>query len=192
MSQPPRSPDQPASAQGARTAGIRRPPATGSRRVLALACAAAVVWMASALTNQYARTYALGRQAAELEQQRRDLIASNQALRDEIQRLKTDDGYLEWLARKELGMVRPGEVEFLIVSPHKTSTANGRDAAGSAPTDQGGSETVAPGQGRSVPQTGGVPALHQNQRGSHAAFEEWLGRLLARLASLLEQLRSGR
>jgi cell division protein FtsB len=37
------------------------------------------------------------------------LMESNARLRDEIQRLRTDDFYLEGLARRQLGLVRPNE-----------------------------------------------------------------------------------
>lgn len=38
------------------------------------------------------------------------LLAENAALRREIERLRSDDLYLEGLARRELGLVRPNEV----------------------------------------------------------------------------------
>lgn len=92
--------------------------------------------MLFALSVQYARTYSLAREAARMDQHRRDLIAENQRLRDEIQRLQTDDRYIERLAREQLGLVRPGEIELLIVppaSPPASSPAHGTDAAVSDP-----------------------------------------------------------
>jgi cell division protein FtsB len=40
------------------------------------------------------------------------LIQTNNRLRGEIQRLRTDDLYLEGLARKQLGLVRPNETVY--------------------------------------------------------------------------------
>lgn len=40
------------------------------------------------------------------------LLKQNRALRDEAARLKQDDRYLESLARRELGLVRPNEVVY--------------------------------------------------------------------------------
>ncbi len=40
------------------------------------------------------------------------LMQHNQRMRDEIQRLRTDDLYLEELARRQLGMVRPNEFVY--------------------------------------------------------------------------------
>jgi cell division protein FtsB len=73
--------------------------------------------LVGALATQYARTSALARQATQLEQRRRDLIQQNDRLRTEITRLRTDDAYIELLARQQLGLVRPGEIELLIVKP---------------------------------------------------------------------------
>lgn len=92
--------------------------------------------MLFALSVQYARTYSLAREAARLDQHRRDLIAENQRLREEIHRLQTDDRYIERLAREQLGLVRPGEIELLIVppgSPAASGPSHGNDAAVSDP-----------------------------------------------------------
>jgi cell division protein FtsB len=40
------------------------------------------------------------------------LLVENARLRDEIERLRTDDRHLEALARLEFGLVRPGEVVY--------------------------------------------------------------------------------
>lgn len=48
----------------------------------------------------------------ELEQQLADLKLQQQALREEIRRLRKDRDYWEQLARKELGMVREGELIY--------------------------------------------------------------------------------
>jgi cell division protein FtsB len=48
--------------------------------------------------------------AASLEALRRD----NVRLRDDVRRLKEDPGAIESLARQQLGLIRPGEVLFII------------------------------------------------------------------------------
>jgi cell division protein FtsB len=71
--------------------------------------------MMIALLTQYTHNYSLARRAARLEQHRRELIAQNEILREDIQRLQRDDRYIERLAREQLGLVRPGEIELIIV-----------------------------------------------------------------------------
>ena len=46
----------------------------------------------------------------ELVAQAQKLREENEALRAEIEHLKTDPSYIERLAREELGMVKPGEL----------------------------------------------------------------------------------
>ena len=101
------------------------------RRLLTIGAAVGLALAITALSNQYTKTYTLAREKARLEQRRRDLIADNVRLRDEIQRLQTDDRYIEEIARQQLGLVRPGEVELLVV-PYD-GTVSAPDARGGAP-----------------------------------------------------------
>jgi cell division protein FtsB len=95
------------------------------RRLTTIGAAAGLLVMLVALGHQYAKTYALAREGARLEQRRRDLIADNARLREEIQRLQTDDRYIEEIARRQLGLVRPGEIELLVVPYDGTVSAPG-------------------------------------------------------------------
>ena len=47
------------------------------------------------------------------------LLQQNAALREQIQQLKTDDRFLEAIARRELGMTRPVEVVYRFRRPPK-------------------------------------------------------------------------
>jgi len=60
--------------------------------------------------------YRLRREAARLEQVRQDLIEQGALLREEIKLLHTP-GYIERIAREQLGLVKPGEVALLIIRP---------------------------------------------------------------------------
>lgn len=60
--------------------------------------------------------YALNREAARLGTLKRNLQEQNAVLREEMKLLQTP-GYIEKLAREQLGLVRPGEVAILIVRP---------------------------------------------------------------------------
>ena len=53
-------------------------------------------------------------QHAELTGAIHDLRAENARLRDEARRLKEDAATIETLARRELGLIRPGEVLFVV------------------------------------------------------------------------------
>jgi len=169
---------------------VRRASTPPWRRVVVVAAALVLAWSTAALAAEYARTYALARQAAQLDQHRRDLVAANQELRDEIQRLRTDDGYVEWLARKELGMVRPGEVEFLIVPAGTNGTGSGRGATARPGPDpaQGPSTDL---RGHAAPDPGAVTAPARDPRATQAptGAGAWIRHLLTRLASLLATLR---
>jgi cell division protein FtsB len=54
------------------------------------------------------------RQHAELSGAIHDLRSENASLRDEARRLKEDASTIETLARRELGLIRPGEVLFVV------------------------------------------------------------------------------
>ena len=89
-------------------------------RLMMVAAGSVVCWTVVAFSVQYFRTYTLAREATRLERRRHDLLAQNASLRAEIERLRTDDRYLERLARGQLGMLRPGEIELVIVQAGST------------------------------------------------------------------------
>jgi cell division protein FtsB len=110
---------------------------TRRRQLTAAGAAMLLATMPAALSHQYAKTYALARERARLEQYRRDLIADNARLRDEIERLHTDDRYLEEIARRQLGLVRPGEIELLVVPYDGTVAAPAGRPRGASPVRTG-------------------------------------------------------
>lgn len=112
---------------------LRRTPSIGTR-LLMIAAASLVGWTVLGVALQYFRTYALAREAARLERHREDLLAGNAALLAEIRRLRTDDQYLERLAREQLGMLGPGEIELVIVPGGSTHRAIERDPPSTAVT----------------------------------------------------------
>jgi cell division protein DivIC len=126
--------------------------------------------MVVALSIQYARTLSLARQADRLETRREALIVENQALRGEIHRLRTDDQYIEQLAREQLGLLKPGEVELQIVSPPSGASA--------AP------EAAPPGS----PPAGGERAGGQ-QIGGRSETRSWLAHLWALVHAALVRFR---
>ncbi len=148
---------------GAASRGPRHTPApprwrrpSPLHRLLTVIAAAAAAGMMVALSTQYARTYTLARQASRLEQHRHELVAQNEALREEIQQLETDDRYIERIARQQLGLVRPGEIEFLIV-PGGGAPPGGPDGPAAGPADVPGA--AAPGTATTSPRrdTGVAP-----------------------------------
>ena len=95
-------------------------------------------WLFYALAAQYLRTYDLGQEATRLERRKQELLIQNAALYAEIHRLRTDDRYIERLAREQLGMVRPGEIEFVIVpAPSDRHAASPQAAEPSGPRQSG-------------------------------------------------------
>jgi cell division protein FtsB len=117
------------------------------RRLITIGAALALAMGLAALSNQYSKTYTLARSEARLEQRRHDLIADNARLRDEIERLQTDDRYIEQIARQQLGLVRAGEVELLVVPYDGTVSAPGatwRGGPAARATPDGAPDVTAP------------------------------------------------
>ena len=82
-------------------AGRFQPPVPLRTRLLVAGAGSLAGWMLLAVAVQHFRTYTLVREAARLERHRDDLVLGNGALRVEIQRLRTDDRYIERLAREQ-------------------------------------------------------------------------------------------
>ena len=59
----------------------------------------------------------------ELEHTAFDLQQQNERLRERIQRLQSDDHYLEKLARERLGLVRRGEILYRLTGPAPAAPA---------------------------------------------------------------------
>lgn len=79
--------------------------------LLALAVLAAFLF-----SNQGIRSYwSKRRTAKELEKKLEDLKRSNQEMVFEVHRLKNDPRALEQVARRELGLLQPGEMEYRFI-----------------------------------------------------------------------------
>ena len=65
------------------------------------------------------RLHALTTDEAAIKQRIGALLEENQRLRTQLHALRTDDRYLERLAREQLGFVRPGEVVYRFQSPSR-------------------------------------------------------------------------
>ena len=92
----------------------------GGGQVITIALVAAIVAVLTSLAfgrNGATQLVALRAERQRLGAQAVALLAQNAALREQIEQLKSDDGFLERLARRELGMVRPGEVVYRFRRP---------------------------------------------------------------------------
>lgn len=87
-----------------------------SRWLISCLILALVVAVSYAFGSSFLQIYRLRREAARLEQVKQDLIEHNAQLREEIKLLHTP-GYVERVAREQLGLIKPGEVALLIVRP---------------------------------------------------------------------------
>lgn len=115
------------------------------RRLITAGAAVFLALAVTALCDQYAKTYTLAREKARLDERRRELIVDNARLHDEIRRLQTDDRYIEQIARQQLGLVRPGEVELLVVPADGTvSPPGGPRDGGTAPPTVNGPDSLRP------------------------------------------------
>ena len=116
-----------------------------SRWAVIGAAAVAGVALVVVFGTTFLQVYRLEREAARLEQRKRDLEAQNAQLRDEIRLLHTPQ-YIEKLAREQLGLVKPGEIALLIVQPPTGSSVRRptSDDRGIRTTPDGVGERSAP------------------------------------------------
>lgn len=73
---------------------------------------AAGIFVGSTYLEQEARMASLQREMTTLEQRLAKAQAANQAYKKEIELLQTDE-YVEMVARRELGLVKPGEIPYM-------------------------------------------------------------------------------
>jgi len=77
------------------------------------------------LSSEGSRSYWKRKRArSQLEQKLSDVKASNETLSKEISRLKSDPRAIENLARSELGLIKPGEIEYRFVVDRSTPSKN--------------------------------------------------------------------
>lgn len=75
------------------------------------------------LSSDAVRTYWKRRIALHrLEKDLAELKSENDALEMEVRRLKTDPRLLEQHARRDLGLIQPGEIEYRFVREHDGGT----------------------------------------------------------------------
>ncbi len=96
----------------------------GGRLLSVVLLLASVTVTASALIGEHGIPHLIGLRAEREDIGRTAfaLLEENARLRDELRRLKKDDLYLEQLARRQLGLVRPGEIVYRF----RRSTRDGR------------------------------------------------------------------
>ncbi len=94
----------------------RRTPRRLPRWVKLLAAAVTIAAALVVFGNQFLDVYRLGREAARLQALKRGLQEQNAVLREEMKLLQTP-AYIERIAREQLGLVKPGEIAVLIVTP---------------------------------------------------------------------------
>ena len=114
-------------------AADENPSSRSSKRVPWWAVVTIVVLLVLALFGDKGVLRALQahRQEADLEAQVRDLEAANASLRREIEALRNDPRTIENLARKELGMVKDGELVYQFRNqPHPALSAPAKASEG--------------------------------------------------------------
>ncbi len=86
------------------------------RGVISVTLIAGLLGIAAAFGTSTLDVYRLERAAAELARTKQQLQDQNDLLHEEIRLLHTS-GYIEKLAREQLGLVKPGEIAILVVHP---------------------------------------------------------------------------
>lgn len=87
--------------------------------------------MANALVGEsgFLASRLASRQESRLEARIADMKAQNEELREHARRLREDPAFLEELARREFGLIRPGERVFIIQPAPGETDAAAPDAA---------------------------------------------------------------
>jgi cell division protein FtsB len=111
-------PKRPAGAEPLRRKRVVRPPVPAYRRrgLHLLLIFVTLVLIVDALIGEKGLTQSMNaqRQYHQLQDSLDQLRHDNAALREEIRRLKEDPAAIESLARQDLGLIRPGEVVFIL------------------------------------------------------------------------------
>lgn len=81
----------------------------------------AVLGSLALASNGVPNLLALRRERQRLGEQAVAVLQENSALRSQIERLRSDDHFLEHLARRELGLVGAGEIVYRFRRPAKPS-----------------------------------------------------------------------
>jgi cell division protein FtsB len=108
--------DPPPARRKVRAATPPAPPAKRRRTLQMLLIFVTLVLVINALVGERGlmETLRAREQHAELVASIDKLKAENARLRDDARRLRTDPGTIEALARQELGLIKPGEMLFII------------------------------------------------------------------------------
>ena len=101
------------------------PPAKRRRTLQLLLAFVTLVLIINALVGERGlmETLRARRQHQELVSAIEHLRAENARLREDARRLRTDPGTIEALARQELGLIKPGEMLFIIKDARPAPTA---------------------------------------------------------------------
>ncbi len=86
------------------------------RGFISVTVIAGLLGILAAFGTSTLEVYRLERAAAELARTKQQLHDQNDLLHEEIKLLHTP-GYIEKLAREQLGLVKPGEIAILVVHP---------------------------------------------------------------------------
>lgn len=89
------------------------------RRLLVLALAAGVLWFLFAPGSGVFRYHRLQKQIEALSQENKSLLERNAELRKEVERLQTDEAYLEQMARQKYGLLKENETVYEFTPPGK-------------------------------------------------------------------------
>jgi len=94
---------------------MSRSPWLSPKRWVILGTAALVVYFAFTAASNTLQAIQIGQDESRLRQEVTGLEARYDQLTALREYLKSDE-YIEWVARRELGLVRPGELGFIVIS----------------------------------------------------------------------------
>ncbi len=105
------------------------PPPPRKYKGTLLTCVVALVLLAlAAIYGEHGLIHLLRMRTEQsaLEHTAFDLQQQNEQLRQRIQRLRSDDHYLEQLARERLGLVKKGEIMYRVTRPSSPTVSSAK------------------------------------------------------------------
>ena len=102
---------------------VRRRPGGRAVRYLLLLATCALVANALVGESGLLATRLAGRQQSRLAERMAALKGENHALREQVRRLREDPAFIEEVARRDFGLIHPGERVFIIRSVPEASGA---------------------------------------------------------------------
>ena len=98
------------------------------RRVVFLLCAALALYFGAMVAGNGIQGYRLNREQSQIQRDIASYQEQTRLMQGLLEYMKSND-YVEYVARRDLGMVMPGEPNVVVISPQPQTAASSEEAA---------------------------------------------------------------